>query len=63
MQEVNIRGNKTGLAILVNGEPNFAVAPEEEMTLLGTVLELVIVKQHENYVKRKSRDAPVKEKR
>ncbi len=60
MQEINIRGNKTGLQVLVNGEPDFTILSNEELTLLGTVFELVISKQYENYVKRKERDSPKK---
>ncbi len=62
MQEVTVRGNKTGLRVFVNGEPNFTTISNEDLTLLGTVLELVISKQYENYVKRKERDSPKKKK-
>ncbi len=62
MREVTVRGNKTGLRVFVNGEPDFAVVSDEDMTLFGTVLELVISKQYENYAKRKERESPKKKK-
>lgn len=56
MQEINVKGNETGLRVFIDGEPNLLSMPEEEINILATVLEMVISKQYENYTKRKDRD-------
>lgn len=62
MQEINVKGNETGLRVFIDGEPNLLSMPEEEINILATVLEMVISKQYENYTKRKDRDERRKKK-
>lgn len=62
MQEINVKGNETGLRVFIYGEPNLLSMPEEEINILATVLEMVISKQYENYTKRKDRDERRKKK-
>ena len=62
MQEINVKGNETGLRVFIDGEPSLLSMPEEEINILATVLEMVISKQYENYTKRKDRDERRKKK-
>ena len=62
MQEINVKGNETGLRVFIDEEPNLLSMPEEEINILATVLEMVISKQYENYTKRKDRDERRKKK-
>lgn len=62
MQEINVKGNETGLRVFIDGEPNLLSMPEEKINILATVLEMVISKQYENYTKRKDRDERRKKK-
>lgn len=62
MQEINVKGNETGLRVFIDVEPNLLSMPEEEINILATVLEMVISKQYENYTKRKDRDERRKKK-
>lgn len=53
MQEIMVKGNNTGLRVFIDGEPDLRSMPNE-LDIIANVLEMVISKQHENYVKRKS---------
>ena len=53
MREITVRENKLGLTVFIDGEPNLADFTSDELTVLATVFEVVISKQHENYNKRK----------
>ena len=56
MQEVTVKGNKTGLRVFIDGEPDLRSMPDE-LEIIAIVLEMVISKQHEKYIKRKSQPA------
>ena len=56
MQEVTVKGNNTGLRVFIDGEPDLRSMPDE-LEIIATVLEMVISKQHEKYIKRKSQPA------
>ena len=53
LKEITVRGNETGLAVFIDGEPDLKELSSDELTVLATVLEVVISRQYENYVKRK----------
>ena len=53
MQEIMVKGNNSGLRVFIDGEPDLRSMPDE-LEIIATVLEMVISKQYENYVKRKS---------
>lgn len=53
MQEIMVKGNNTGLKVFIDGELDLRSMPNE-MDIIANVLEMVISKQYENYVKRKS---------
>ena len=54
MQEISVKGNDTGLRVFIDGELDISLLPESDLNALATVLESVLSKQYENYVKRKS---------
>lgn len=56
MQEIMVKGNNTGLRVFIDGEPDLR-SMTDELEIIATVLEMVISKQYENYVKRKSQPA------
>ena len=53
MREVNLKENKTGLKVFVDGDIDFKEKPEEELLVLATVFEMIISRQFESYIKRK----------
>lgn len=53
MQEINLKTNKTGLKIFIDGTPNISSIPNEDLEPLITNLELTISKHFESYMKRK----------
>lgn len=53
LKEITVRENETGLAVFIDGEPDLKELSSDELTVLATVLEVVISRQYENYIKRK----------
>ena len=53
MQEINVKGNTTGLRVFVEGEPDFSKQPDDELTVLASILHHVLIQQIRNYDKRK----------
>ena len=53
MQEINLKTNKTGLKIFVNGTQNILAIPNEDLEPLITNLEIAISKHFESYMKKK----------
>ena len=53
MQEITVRDNELGLKVFIDGEPNLRELPEDELTVLVTVLEVIIERRYMSYIKRK----------
>ena len=53
MQEIAVRNNQLGLQVFIDGEPNLRELPDDELTVLATVLEVIIERRYANYIKRK----------
>ena len=53
MQEITVRNNELGLQVFIDGEPNLRELPDDELTVLATVLEVIIERRYANYIKRK----------
>lgn len=53
MQEITVRNNELGLKVFIDGEPNLRELPDDELTVLATVLEVIIERRYTSYVKRK----------
>ena len=53
MQEITVRNNQLGLQVFIDGEPNLRELPDDELTVLATVLEVIIERRYTNYIKRK----------
>ena len=53
MKEIAVKNNELGLKIMINGEPDLKEMDEGDFTVLASVLELIVSRQYENYVKRK----------
>ena len=53
MQEIAVRNNQLGLQVFIDGEPNLRELPDDELTVLATVLEVIIERRYTNYIKRK----------
>ena len=53
MQEITVRNNQLGLQVFIDGEPNLRELPDDELTVLATVLEVIIERRYANYIKRK----------
>ena len=53
MKEITVRGNELGLKILIDGEPDLRELPDDDLTVLATVLEVIIERRYTNYIKRK----------
>ena len=53
MKEITVKNNELGLGITINGEPDLKEMDEGDFTVLASVLELIVSRQYENYVKRK----------
>lgn len=56
MKEITVKGCDLGLKIFINEEPDLSKLSDEELDVLATVLEILISKQYENYMKRKKYD-------
>ena len=53
MQEITVRNNQLGLQVFIDGEPSLRELPDDELTVLATVLEVIIERRYANYIKRK----------
>ena len=53
MQEITVRNNQLGLQVFIDGEPNLRELPDDELTVLATVLEVIIERRYTTYIKRK----------
>ena len=53
MQEITVRNNELGLKVFIDGEPNLRELPDDELTVLATVLEVIIERRYTSYIKRK----------
>ena len=53
MKSITVRGHETNLAVFIDGEPDLKALPEDELTVLATVLEVIIERRYTNYIKRK----------
>ena len=53
MTEITVRENQTGLKVFIDGEPNLKDLPDDELTVLATVLEVIIERRYTTYIKRK----------
>lgn len=53
MKEITVKNNELGLSIMINGEPDLKEMDVGDFAVLASVLELIVSKQYENYVKRK----------
>ena len=53
MKEITVRGNELGLKIFIDGEPDLRELPDDDLTVLATVLEVIIERRYTNYIKRK----------
>ena len=56
MQEITVRNNQLGLQVFIDGEPSLRELPDDELTVLATVLEVIIERRYANYIKRKGED-------
>ena len=53
MKEITVKNNEPGLNIMINGEPDLKEMDAGDFAVLASVLELIVSRQYENYVKRK----------
>ena len=53
MQEITVRNNELGLKVFIDGEPALKELPDDDLTVLATVLEVIIERRYANYIKRK----------
>ena len=53
MKEITVRGNELCLKIFIDGEPDLREPPDDDLTVLVTVLEVIIERRYTNYIKRK----------
>ena len=53
MKEITVKNNELGLNIMINGEPDLKEMDAGDFAVLASVLELIVSRQYENYVKRK----------
>jgi hypothetical protein len=53
LKEITVRENELGLKVFVDGEPDLGELPDDELTVLATVLEVIIERRYITYVKRK----------
>ena len=53
MKEITVKNNELGLNIMINGELNLKEMDAGDFAVLASVLELIVSRQYENYVKRK----------
>ena len=56
MQEITVRNNSLGLKAFIDGEPKIKDLPDNELTVLATVLEVIIERRYTNYIKRKGEE-------
>ena len=55
MREIEIKSNTTGLKVFIDEEPKLKELPNDELTVLATVLEVIIERRYESYMKRKGK--------
>ena len=48
-----MRENELGLKVFIDGEPDLKELPDDELTVLATVLEVIIERRYTTYIKRK----------
>ena len=53
MKEIAVRGNELALKVFIDGEPDLKEVPNDELTVLATVLEVIIERRYTSYIKRK----------
>ena len=53
MKEITARENELGLKVFIDGEPDLKELPDDELTVLATVLEVIIERRYTTYIKRK----------
>jgi hypothetical protein len=53
LKEITVRENELGLKIFIDGEPDLRELPDDDLTVLATVLEVIIERRYANYIKRK----------
>ena len=55
MTEITVKGNTLGLKVFIDEEPKLKELPNDELTVLATVLEVIIERRYESYMKRKGK--------
>ena len=62
VEEIEVKGNNTGLKCYINGVCDLTLMPKEEMDLFVASIVSVLLDHYQNYVKRKGERTKNKEK-
>ena len=62
VEEIEVKGNNTGLKCYINGVCDLTLMPKEEMDLFVASIVPVLLEHYQNYVKRKGERTKNKEK-
>ena len=62
VEEIEVKGNNTGLKCYINGVCDLTLMPKEEMDLFVASIVPVLLDHYQNYVKRKDERTKNKEK-